>query len=57
LFGAGLFDQPGMFGDTLAEWEAFLTEMEEFPDSVISEAVNRAKQVTAMKKRAYGTRQ
>jgi hypothetical protein len=53
-----LIDQPGMFGDTLAEWEAFLTEMEEFPDSVIKrETANRAKQVIAMKKRAYGTRQ
>jgi hypothetical protein len=52
---AGLIDEPGMFGSTLAVWEQFLTEMEELPDSVQKrQTVNRAKQVIAMKKREYG---
>ena len=41
-----------MFGDTLAEREEFLTDMDKSSDSVLKrETVNRAKQVIAMKKR------
>jgi hypothetical protein len=51
-FLAGLSDEPGMFGDTLAEREEFLTDMDKSSDSVLKrETVNRAKQVIAMKKR------
>lgn len=52
-----LIDEPGIFGDTLAEWEEFLTEMEQLRDSIQKrETVNRAKQVIAMKKRKNARR-
>jgi hypothetical protein len=53
----GFIDEPGLFGDTLVEWEQFLAEMMELPDSVQKRrTVNNAKHVIAMKMREYGVR-
>ena len=50
-------DEPGLFGNTLVEWEKFLVEMKELPDSVQKrQTVNNAKQMIAMKIREYGAR-
>ena len=50
--GGAFIDPPGMFGDTLKEWEQFLAQMQTWSDSVLKrETVLRAKQVIAMKKR------
>jgi hypothetical protein len=51
-FLGAFIDPPGRFGDTLKEWEQFLVEMEELPDSVQKrQTVNNAKQMIAMKMR------
>lgn len=48
----GLIDPPGPFGNNLEKWEAFLTDMDEWPDCVLKrETINHAKQIIAMKKR------
>ena len=56
-FLVAFIDEPGLFGNTLVEWEQFLAEMEELPDSVQKrQTVNNAKQMIAMKMREYGVR-
>jgi hypothetical protein len=52
-----LIDEPGLFGNTLVEWEEFLAEMKELPDSVQKRrTVNRTMQMIAMKTREYDVR-
>jgi hypothetical protein len=50
-------DGPGPFGNNLSEWQEFLVEMEQLPDSVQRRrTVNKAKQMIAMKMWEYGAR-
>jgi hypothetical protein len=52
-----LIDPPGPFGNNLSEWQEFLADMEQLPDSVQKrQAVNNAKQMIAMKMWEYGAR-
>ena len=52
-----LIDEPGPFGNNLLEWQQFLAEMEQLPDSVQKrQTVNNAKQMIAMKMWEYGAR-
>src|SRR5260370_3071917 len=45
-----LIDEPGPFGNNLLEWQQFLAEMEQLPDSVQKrQTVNNAKQMIAMR--------
>jgi hypothetical protein len=56
-FMVAMIDEPGPFGNNLSEWQEFLTEMEQLPDSVQKrEIVNKAKQMIAMKMWEYGAR-
>ena len=48
-------DPPGPFGNNLSEWQEFLADIEQLPDSVQKrESVNNAKQMIAMKQWEYG---
>jgi hypothetical protein len=50
-------DPPGPFGNNLSEWQKFLADMEQLPDSVQTrQVVNKAKQMIAMKLWEYGAR-
>jgi hypothetical protein len=52
-----MIDEPGPFGNNLSEWQQFLAEMEQLPDSVQKrQSVNNAKQMIAMKMWEYGPR-
>ena len=52
-----MIDEPGPFGNNLSEWQQFLAEMEQLPDSVQKrQTVNNAKQMIAMKMWEYGAR-
>jgi hypothetical protein len=54
-FMVAMIDEPGPFGNNLSEWQQFLAEMEQLPDSVQKrQTVNNAKQMIAMKMWAYG---
>jgi hypothetical protein len=56
-FMVAMIDEPGPFGNNLSEWQQFLAEMEQLPDSVQKrQTVNNAKQMIAMKMWAYGAR-
>jgi hypothetical protein len=53
----GFIDPPGPFGNNLSEWQEFLADMEEWPDSVVKRKhVNEAKQMIAIKLWEYRTR-
>ena len=56
-FMVAMIDEPGPFGNNLSEWQQFLAEMEQLPDSVQKrQTVNNAKQMIAMKMWEYGAR-
>ena len=56
-FTVAMIDEPGPFGNNLSEWQQFLAEMEQLPDSVQKrQTVNNAKQMIAMKMWEYGAR-
>jgi len=56
-FMVAMIDEPGPFGNNLLEWQRFLAEMEQLPDSVQKrQTVNNAKQMIAMKMWEYGAR-
>jgi hypothetical protein len=50
-------DPPGPFGNNLWEWQQFLADMEQLPDSVQKrQNVNNAEQIIAMKLWEYSAR-
>jgi len=56
-FMVAFIDGPGPFGNNLSEWQEFLADMEQLPDSVQKrQTVNKAKQMIAMKLWEYGAR-
>jgi hypothetical protein len=56
-FLVAFIDEPGLFGNNLSEWQQFLSELEQLPDSVQKrKTVNNAKQMIAMKMWEYGAR-
>ena len=56
-FMVAMIDEPGPFGNNLSEWQQFLSEIEQLPDSVQKRrTVNTAKQMIAMKMWEFGAR-